>query len=111
MSHQGPSFPDSTLEGLNPDVSVRPVGVIEKCTFCSHRLQVARERARAENRPLREGDYVPACAESCPTRAITFGDLDDPRQQVARLARDPRAFRLHEALGTKPKVYYLSEQE
>jgi molybdopterin-containing oxidoreductase family iron-sulfur binding subunit len=96
---------------LNPDVSVRPVGVIEKCTFCHHRLQKARDIARAEERPLREGEYLPACAESCPTRAITFGDLDDPVQRVAQLARDPRAFRLEEALGTQPKVYYLARQE
>lgn len=108
---RSPSYPDSTLPGLNPDVSVRPVGVIEKCTFCSHRLPRAREQAQAEDRPLREGDYVPACAESCPTEAITFGDLEDPRQQVSRLAEDPRAFRLHEALGTQPKVYYLTDQE
>jgi molybdopterin-containing oxidoreductase family iron-sulfur binding subunit len=108
---RSPSFPDSTLPGLNPDVSVRPVGVIEKCTFCNHRLQKAREQAKVENRHLREGDYVPACAESCPTSAIVFGDLEDRRQRVARLSRDPRAFRLHEELGTQPKVYYLSEQD
>jgi molybdopterin-containing oxidoreductase family iron-sulfur binding subunit len=108
---RAPSYPESTLPGLNPDVSIRPVGVVEKCTFCSHRLQRAREQAKAEGRPLREGDYVPACAESCPTQAITFGDLDDPRQRVARLAADPRAFRLHEQLGTQPKVYYLGDRE
>jgi molybdopterin-containing oxidoreductase family iron-sulfur binding subunit len=106
-----PSFPASVAPTLNPDVSVRPVGVIEKCTFCHHRLQKARDVARAENRPLREGEYVPACAESCPTRAIVFGDLDDPDQRVAQLSRDPRAFRLAEALGTQPKVYYLARQE
>jgi molybdopterin-containing oxidoreductase family iron-sulfur binding subunit len=106
-----PSFPETALAGLNPDVSTRPVGVIEKCTFCSHRLQKAREQARVENRPMREGDYLPACAESCPTGAIIFGDLDDSRQQVAIASRDPRAFRLHEDLGTKPKVYYLTEQD
>ena len=106
-----PSYPESAVAGLNPDVSVRPVGVIEKCTFCHHRLQKVRDVARAEKRPLREGDYVPACAESCPTGAIVFGDLDDPGHRVAGLARDPRAFRLQEGLGTQPKVYYLAEQE
>jgi len=104
-----PEFPDSTKPMLNPDVSTRPVGVIEKCTFCHHRLQRAREQARAENRPLREEDYVPACAESCPTGAIVFGDLDNPDHRVAQLVKDPRAFRLLEALGTQPKVYYLIE--
>jgi molybdopterin-containing oxidoreductase family iron-sulfur binding subunit len=106
-----PVHPSSVQAGLNPDVSVRPVGVIEKCTFCSHRLQHAREQARAEKRQLREGDYVPACAESCPTGAIVFGDLTDPNQQVAVLARDKRAFRLQEGLGTQPKVYYLSRRD
>ena len=90
-----PVHPPSAEPGLNPDVSVRPVGVIEKCTFCSHRLQRARDQARIEKRGLRETDYVPACAESCPTGAITFGDLTDPTHRVAQLARDPRVFFLH----------------
>jgi molybdopterin-containing oxidoreductase family iron-sulfur binding subunit len=81
--------------------------VIEKCTFCHHRLQKAREDARAEGRELREEDYQPACAEVCPTRAIVFGDLDDPTHRVAVLKEDPRANRLMEDLGTQPKVYYL----
>ena len=97
--------------GQNPDVSVRPKGVVEKCTFCHHRLQKARERAHAERRDLAREEYVPACAEACPARAITFGDLSDPGSEVARLARSPRAFRLQEELGTKPKVVYLSEGE
>jgi molybdopterin-containing oxidoreductase family iron-sulfur binding subunit len=97
--------------GQNPDVSVRPKGVVEKCTFCHHRLQKARERARAEGRDLAAGDYVTACTEVCPTRAITFGDLLDEGSEVARLARSPRAFRLGEELGTRPKVFYLAEME
>jgi molybdopterin-containing oxidoreductase family iron-sulfur binding subunit len=87
------------------------VGVVEKCTFCSHRLQHAREQAKAEDRPMREEDYIPACAESCPTRAIVFGDLENQHHNVARLAADPRAFRLEEGLGTHPKVYYLAEKD
>ncbi len=106
-----PVFPESAEPGINPDVSVRPVGVVEKCTFCSHRLQHAREQARVEKRQLRENDYVPACAESCPTSAIVFGDLTDPTHKVAQLARDPRAFRLQDGLGTQPKIYYLSRRE
>ena len=97
--------------GQNPDVSVRSKGVVEKCTFCHHRLQKARQRALAERRDLAPGEYVPACAETCPSRAITFGDLSDPGSEVAGLARSPRAFRLGEGLGTKPKVIYLSETE
>ena len=97
--------------GQNPDVSVRPKGVVEKCTFCHHRLQKARERALAEGREVAPGEYVPACAEACPTRAIIFGDLSDPNSEVSKLARSPRAFRLQEDLGTKPKVIYLTEGE
>ena len=97
--------------GQNPDVSVRPKGVVEKCTFCHHRLQKAREQALAERRDLAAGEYVTACAEACPARAITFGDLNDEASDVARLARSPRAFRLGEELGTRPKVFYLAELE
>ena len=97
--------------GQNPDVSVRPKGVVEKCTFCHHRLQKARERALAERRELAPGEYVTACAEACPARAIIFGDLSDPGSEVSRLAKSPRAFRLQEELGTKPKVIYLTEGE
>lgn len=105
-----PSYPESTMPMLNPDVSTRYAGVIEKCTFCHHRLQRARDVARAEGRPLREEDYVPACAQACPTGAIVFGDLDNPDHRVAQLVKEPRAFRLLEELGTKPKVYYLAEE-
>jgi molybdopterin-containing oxidoreductase family iron-sulfur binding subunit len=97
--------------GQNPDVSVRPKGVVEKCTFCHHRLQKARERARAENREIQPGEYNPACAEACPAQAISFGDLSDPGSEVSKLARSPRAFKLQEELGTKPKVIYLTEGE
>lgn len=103
----GPEWTESERRYLNPDVSVRPKGVVEKCTFCHHRLQKAREDARAERRELREEDYQPACVEICPTDAITFGDLDNPSHRVAELKEDPRAMRLLEDLGTQPKVYYL----
>jgi Fe-S-cluster-containing dehydrogenase component len=106
-----PAWPDSERQHLNPDVSVRPKGVIEKCTFCHHRRQKAREDARAENREMREEDYQPACAEICPTGAIVFGDLENPRHRVAQLKDDPRAFRVMEDLGTQPKVYYLRRRD
>jgi len=103
-----PTWPTAEREHLNPDVSVRPKGVIEKCTFCHHRLQKAREDARAEDRELRESDYQPACAEVCPASAIVFGDLDNVNHRVHALKEDPRATRLMEELGTEPKVYYLT---
>lgn len=104
-----PEWPDGAEMSLSPDVSLRPKGVVEKCTFCHHRLQAAKEHARAEDRPLKEGEYMPACAESCPTKAITFGDLDNPESDVWKLSKSARAFRLLEELGTEPKVIYLSE--
>ncbi len=97
------------LRRYNPDVSVRPKGVVEKCTFCHHRLIKARDQAGIEGRELEPNEYVPACVENCPSLAMYFGDLHDPLSEVARLAESPRVFRLMEELGTKPKVIYLSE--
>ncbi len=106
-----PEWPRPMEQALSPDVSVRPKGVVEKCTFCHHRLQRAKDKARMEGRPLKEGDYVPACVETCPSEAMVFGDLDDPSSAVTRLSQSPRAFRLLEDLGTRPKVIYLSKGE
>jgi molybdopterin-containing oxidoreductase family iron-sulfur binding subunit len=106
-----PVWPESMAGMRNPDVSVRPKGVVEKCTFCHHRLINARERARAAGRELAPEDYVPACAQICPAEAMVFGDLSDPHSEVAALAGGPRAFRWMEELGTQPKVVYLREGE
>jgi len=106
-----PTWTESQKRSLNPDVSVRTVGVVEKCSFCHHRLIKAREQARMEKRELAPDDYIPACMESCPAEAIAFGDLDNPHSLVSELAASKRAFRLLEELGTEPKVYYLSEGE
>jgi Fe-S-cluster-containing hydrogenase components 1 len=106
-----PQWPRPMEQALSPDVSVRPKGVVEKCTFCHHRLQRAKDKARMEGGALREGDYVPACVETCPAEAMVFGDLDDPASAVTRLSQSPRAFRLLEDLGTEPKVIYLSKGE
>jgi len=106
-----PQWPSERREQLNPDVAVRPHGVIEKCMFCHHRIRQVKEKARAEGRPLTDADVrrLPACAETCPAEAIVFGDLKDPASEVSRLRESPRAFRLLEELGTHPKVIYLRE--
>ena len=96
---------------LNPDVTVRWKGIMEKCTFCNHRIRRAEDEAKEQERPLADGGAQPACAQSCPTRAITFGDLDDAHSEVSRLTRSPRAQRPLEELGTGPRVVYLSEGE
>lgn len=106
---QAPAYPGDLAQALNPDVSLRTLGVIEKCTFCVHRLQKVREQARAEKREIRDGEYTPACVEACPAKARTFGDLDNPEHAVYHLARSSRAFQLLPELGTAPKVYYLKE--
>ncbi len=100
-------WPEDLRNACNPDVSVRPKGIVEKCTFCSHRLQKAKETARFEDRPLREEDYQPACVEACPADAMTFGDLEQELGRVSELAESPRAERLREDLGTEPKVIFL----
>jgi molybdopterin-containing oxidoreductase family iron-sulfur binding subunit len=93
---------------LNPDVTVRSRGVMEKCTFCVQRIRAGEDRARADGRPVADGEIVPACAQTCPTRAITFGDANDPGSRVSQLARGPRGFRALEELGTQPAVTYLA---
>ncbi len=106
-----PEWSDERKRCVNPDVSLRAKGVVEKCTFCYHRLQVAREKGRAEDRPLKEEDYRVACQDACPARAIYFGDLDDKSTKVYELSRSTRATRLMEDIGTEPKLYYLSKGE
>jgi molybdopterin-containing oxidoreductase family iron-sulfur binding subunit len=97
---------------LTPNVSTRMRGVVEKCTMCVHRLQLAKDRAFVEGRnELHEGEYVPACVEACPAEAMTFGNLLDSHSEVATLAKSTHSFRLLERLGTQPKVYYLSTQD
>jgi Fe-S-cluster-containing dehydrogenase component len=92
---------------LNPDVSVRGKGVMEKCTFCVQRIREGKDRAKDENRKVRDGEITPACAQTCPANAISFGDLKDPESRVARLAKDARHYRVLEDLNTEPAVTYL----
>ncbi len=92
---------------LNPDVSVRTVGVMEKCTFCVQRIKAAEIQAKAEHRELKDGEFNPACVQSCPTKALVFGDLNDPSSKVSRLSQSNRATKLLGELGTRPKVTYL----
>jgi molybdopterin-containing oxidoreductase family iron-sulfur binding subunit len=101
---------DDSLQNLslNPDVTVRSRGVMEKCTFCVQRIQEARAEAARQGLSLRDGDVQTACQQSCPAQAISFGDLNDPRSRVARQARDPRAYRVLEELNVLPSVSYLS---
>ncbi|HCC78690.1 MAG: hypothetical protein A2X25_10255 [Chloroflexi bacterium GWB2_49_20] len=96
-------------EGVLEGPVVRPRGIVEKCTFCVHRLIKARERAEAEGRDFRADEYVPACVQTCTGKARFFGDLDDPASTVSQLAKSTRAFRVLEEVGTHPKTIYLRE--
>ena len=93
---------------LNPDVTVRRRGIMEKCMFCIQRIRRAEDTAQAEGRQVRDGEVEPACVQACPAYAIVFGRLDDPESQVSKLARNGRAFRLLEELDTQPKIIYLT---
>jgi Fe-S-cluster-containing dehydrogenase component len=93
---------------FNPEVTVRPRGVMEKCTFCVQRIADARMRAKVEKRAVRDGDIVPACVAACPTSAIVFGDLNDQNSRVARASRIGRSYKVLEELGIRPAVTYLA---
>jgi molybdopterin-containing oxidoreductase family iron-sulfur binding subunit len=104
-----PAWPGGDTRAANPDVAVRPAGVVEKCTLCHHRVRDVLARARLDEESVSDEALrrLPACAATCPSEAITFGDLADPGSTVSRLSASPRAVRLLEHLGTGPKVFYL----
>ncbi len=106
-----PEWDSSMKECLNPHVSLRMKGVVEKCSFCAHRLIRVKENAAAEDREIRDEEFVPACMENCPADAIYFGDISNKNTKVYKAASNHRAFRMMEELGTEPKVIYLSQRE
>jgi molybdopterin-containing oxidoreductase family iron-sulfur binding subunit len=101
-------FPAPLPMSLNPDVSIREKGIMEKCTFCVQRIRFAENDAQREGRAVRDGEVVPACAQTCPAQAITFGDIRDPKSEIFKVARDPRGYRVMEDLNTEPGVTYLA---
>ena len=95
---------------LNPDVTVRSKGVMEKCSFCVQRIKDAHDIAKDENRQILDGEVVPACVQTCPTDALVFGNLMDPQSRVRQLVKDPRAYQVMGYLNTKPAVIYLKKK-
>lgn len=117
-----PVWPKGMERYLSPNVSPRMRGIVEKCSFCFHRYQLARDKAYTDGRQeLKESEYQTACTQACPAGAITFGDLNNPDHAVHQIAqpdmhhhykpKNPHAFRLLERLGTNTKVYYVSSRE
>jgi Fe-S-cluster-containing dehydrogenase component len=92
---------------LNPDVTVRQLGVMEKCTMCLQRIIKGKNDARDGGRPVRDGDILTACQQTCPTQAITFGDLKDGQSRVSKLSASPRGYHVLHELQTLPAVTYL----
>ena len=97
-----------TKMAYNPEVTVRARGVMEKCTYCTQRIQAVKIDARNKRRPIRDGEVVPACAEACASNAIVFGDLNDKESRVYRHHQSPRAYGVLEELNTKPRTQYLA---
>ena len=103
------AFPEPLNWQLNPDVTVRGKGVMEKCSFCVQRVREAEHRAKLEDRPLKPDEFTTACAEACPSRAITFGDAADDNWSVTRAIKDERAYHVFEELNTFTAVVYLKK--
>ena len=93
----------------NPEVSIRSRGVMEKCTYCTHRISAARIEAQKDGRAIADGEVVTACQAACPTDAIIFGDLNDKNSQVWKIKQDPRNYNLLNELNTQPRTTYLAE--
>jgi len=122
------SWPAPLHMQLNPDLSVRDKGVMEKCTFCVQRIRVGKDKAKMENRKVRDFDFQTACQQTCPTAAIVFGDLMDPESKVSKMwetyevklnevriehgepekeNHELRGYRVLEELNTDPKIMFL----
>lgn len=94
---------------INPDVTVRTRGVMEKCTFCIQRIQYGKLQAKLENRKVRDGEIRTACQQTCPTGAIVFGDLKDPNSEINRLFRNERSYHMLDEINTQPSIAYMTK--
>jgi molybdopterin-containing oxidoreductase family iron-sulfur binding subunit len=102
-------FPEPLNWQLNPDVTVREKGVMEKCTFCVQRIRDGKDRAKDQGRKVRDGEIVTACQQGCPSHAILFGDLMDPESEIARVVKGPRGYKALYDLNTHPAITYLKK--
>ena len=98
-----------TQLALNPDVTARSRGVMEKCSMCVQRIQAGKLHAKLENRPLKDGDIKMACQQTCPTNAIIFGDANDPESEVYKALKSERTYYVLEEISTKPSIGYQTK--
>ncbi|UOR05726.1 TAT-variant-translocated molybdopterin oxidoreductase [Hymenobacter aerilatus] len=108
----GHMFTDLGRMVLNPDVTVRARGVMEKCSFCVQRIQLGKLEAKKQKRRPKDGEIVSACAQSCPTEAIVFGDMRDPESRISKLLRredGERAFHVLDQINVQPNITYLTK--
>ena len=109
FAHANPAQDALTRMVLNPDVTVRSRGVMEKCSMCVQRIQAGKLEAKKAGTPVPDGSVVTACAEACPTHAIQFGDLNDTRSTVRAVSENNRAYHALEEIGVKPNIFYMTK--
>ena len=106
LDYRGDLSPTEKM-AMNPDVTVRTRGVMEKCTYCVQRIERGRIQSRLEGRVMKDGEFTSACAQACPANAIVFGNLNDPQSLVSKAHQDERRYDVLHELGTRPRTAYL----
>jgi molybdopterin-containing oxidoreductase family iron-sulfur binding subunit len=93
----------------NPDIVVRTRGIMEKCTFCIQRIRVAKDTAKDRGDHVHDGEVKTACQQSCPTEAITFGNVNDRKSKVSEVSSDPRGYHVLGDVNVQPSITYLTK--